>query len=345
MKTSSFKKAQYWFHVNVPYLELTQALFNHPKIVNPKISKGRFTFEVDEQELSGVKFQLARKKNALGIYAPKELEIEEIIRILTPILKEAVGKPLTLKPYAGEVEKVSEEHTWDIVSGLASLCRGVSELGNVKENPMFRMPALQHLYNGYAKLRQVLKDMLNQKNEMERTINEVASKLEHLLKEINLEDEKVCQASRRIAERLLTSQGFFEHYLKVYPKAGVYEADFGGKTLAKFENKDEAEELINKIRFSLKTFTESSEFKQKLQKYENASNMYERLSVVLHGKSFGYVSERESLGELRFLTIRLVRKIEGLKGKCELCGGQFDKQMLEELKQIESLFPTAGTIF
>jgi tetratricopeptide (TPR) repeat protein len=328
----------------VPYLELTQALFNHPKIVNPKISKGRFTFEVDELELSGVKFQLARKKNALGIYAPKELEIEEIIRILTPILNEAVGKPVTLKPYAGEVERVPEEHVWDVVSGLASLCHDVSDLGNVKENPMFRMSALQHLYIGYAKLRQVLKDMLNQKNEMECTVNEVASKLEHLLKEINLEDEKVRQVSKHIAERLLTSQGIFEHYLKVYSEAGFY-VDFGGKTLAKFENKDEAEEFINKVKFSLKIFTKSNEFEQKLQKYENASNVYERLSPVLHGKGFGYVSERERLGELRFLAIRLVRKIERLKGKCELCGGRFDEQMLEELKQIESLFPTAGTIF
>jgi hypothetical protein len=329
----------------VPYLELTQALFNHPKIVNPKISRGRFTFEVDELELSGVTFQLARKKNALGIYAPKELEIEEIIRILTPILKEAVGKPVTLRPYAGEVERVSEEHVWDIVSGLVSLCRDVSELGNVKENPLFKMLALQHLYSGYAKLRQVLKDMLNQKNEMECTVNEVASKLEHLLKEINLEDEKVRQVSKHIAERLLTSQGRFEHYLKVYPEAGFYEADFGGKTLAKFENKDEAEEFLNKVRFFLKTFTESGEFEQKLQKYRSASNVYERLSAVLHGKSFGYVSERVRLGELRFLAIRLMKRIEGLKGKCELCGGRFDEQMLEELKQIESLFPTAGTIF
>jgi hypothetical protein len=70
-------------------------------------------------------------------------------------------------------------------------------------------------------------------------------------------------------------------------------ADFGCKTLAKLENKDEAEEFINKVRFFLKTFTESDEFEQKLQKYENASNVYERLSAVLHGKGFGYVSERE----------------------------------------------------
>lgn len=342
---SSLKKVQRWFYVNVPYLMLTQALYNHPKIVNIRSSKGRFTFEFDELELSGVTFQLVRKKNALGIYVPKGLEIEEIIRILKPILEEAVGKPVTLQPYAGEVEKVSEGHVWDIISGLASLCRDVSELEHVKENPMFRMLALQHLYSGYAKLLQVLKDMLNWKKEMECTINEVASKLEHLLKKINLEDEKVRQVSRHIAERLLTSQGIFEHYLKVYPEAGFYVADFGGKTLAKFENKDEAEEFINKVRFFLKTFTESSEFKQKLQKYRSASNVYERLSAVLHGKSFGYISEREHLGELKFLAIRLAKKIEGLKGKCELCGGRFDEQMLEELKQIESLFPTAGTIF
>jgi hypothetical protein len=329
----------------VPYLELTQALYNHPKIVNIKVSKGRFTFEVDELELSGVTFQLARKKNALGIYAPKELEIEEIIRILTPILKEAVGKPVTLKSYAGEVETVSEEHVWDIVSGLASLCRGVSELGNVKENPMFRMPALQHLYNGYAKLRQVLKDMLNWKKETECNINEVASRLEQALKKMNLGDEKVRQASRRIAERLLVSQGKFEPYLKVYPESGFYEAVFGGGILVKFDRKDDADVFIRKLEMTLKVFTENEEFKQLLRKYENAFTVYETFQEVLQGKALGYISERERLGELKFLAIRLAKKIEGLKGKCELCGGRFDEQMLEELKQIESLFPTAGTIF
>ena len=46
--------------------------------------------------------------------------------------------------------------------------------------------------------------------------------------------------------------------------------------------------------------------------------MYQRLSDVLHGKNFGYLSGRERLGELRFLTVKLTSKTEKLRGKCEV---------------------------
>ena len=346
MKSSSFKKVQYWFHVDVPYLELTYALFNHPKIEIGKPSKGRFTFKVKELELSDVTFQLARRKNVLGIFAPIGLDIEEILRIIKPILDEAVRKPVILQPYAIEGEKVSEKHVEDIVSGLISLCRDAYEIEHVKANPMFRMLALQHIYTGYAELQRILDDLSNAKDEMERALNDVASKLDPILREMGVKNEKVQRASRHIAEKLLISHGKYEHYMKMDFETGYYVAEFGGYILAKFDNKDEVEGFIKKLGSVLKVFIENGEFKQELQRYEKASNMYQRLSDVLHGKDFGYLSERERLGELRLLIVKLTSKTEKLKGKCEVCGGRFDEKDLKELKKLDSIFLSeVGKVF
>jgi hypothetical protein len=77
---------------------LTNTLYSHPKIKNPRGSKGRFTFEIDEPELVDVTFQLT-SKDKLGIFAPVGLDIEDITKILKPILDEATGKPVKLEPY------------------------------------------------------------------------------------------------------------------------------------------------------------------------------------------------------------------------------------------------------
>jgi len=72
--------------------------------------------------------------------------------------------------------------------------------------------------------------------------------------------------------------------------------------------------------------------------------MYQRLSDVLHEKSFGYLSGRERLG-LRFLTVKLTSKTEKLRGKCEVCGGRFDEKDLKKLEKLDSIFQSGGGRF
>ena len=122
------KKSQYWFRVvNASAIALSYDLGKHDKVVVKGIGgkrwfTGRFTFDIDEPGLEDVTFQLTTH-DKLGIFAPRGVDVLEIVSIFGAIVEEAAKSPIKLVPYA-----IPQPHEELVAPRLEQLERRLKQL-------------------------------------------------------------------------------------------------------------------------------------------------------------------------------------------------------------------------
>jgi hypothetical protein len=145
----TIKKKQHWYNLDTSYRLLTYNLASQPRIdiqrtkTGYTASRGRFTFEVNEPDLEGIRFQLT-SKDKLGVFAPLSTDIDEIIHLIKPILDQAAGKPVRLTPYyssEGKREPVVEEADYEEVSRCIKTIKSTINV-NVLHSRLAQLQAL-----------------------------------------------------------------------------------------------------------------------------------------------------------------------------------------------------------